>query len=49
MRTAIDFLRAHREEFPFHKMVTHRFKLEQANEALNTTANWESAKSVIVP
>jgi Zn-dependent alcohol dehydrogenase len=49
MRAAIDFLRTNRERFPFHKMVTHRFKLTEANEALATTARWESAKSVIVP
>ncbi len=48
-KMAIDFLRAHREEFPFHEMVTHRFPLERANEALATTASWQSAKSVIVP
>lgn len=49
MRAAIDFLRANRDTFPFHKMVTHRFKLTEANEALATTANWQSAKSVIIP
>jgi threonine dehydrogenase-like Zn-dependent dehydrogenase len=49
MRAAIDFLRANREQFPFDKMVTHRFKLTEANEALATTANWQSAKSVIIP
>jgi L-iditol 2-dehydrogenase len=49
MRAAIDFLRATRDQFPFHKMVTHRFKLTEANEALATTARWQSAKSVIVP
>jgi hypothetical protein len=30
-------------------MVTHRFTIEQADEALRTTAKWQSAKSVIVP
>ena len=49
LKTAIDFLRTHQKEFPFHTMVTHRFGLDQANEALATTARWESAKSVIVP
>lgn len=49
LKAAIDFLRAHRNDFPFHTMVTHRFTLDQANEALATTARWESAKSVIVP
>ena len=49
LKTAIDFLRTHQKEFPFHTMVTHRFGLDQANEALSTTARWESTKSVIVP
>lgn len=46
---AIEFLRRHRREFPFAEMVSHRFPLEQANEALATTAGWQCAKSVIVP
>ncbi len=49
LRAAIDFLRANRERFPFHEMVTHRFTLDQADEALQTTARWEAAKSVFVP
>ena len=49
LKAAIDFLRATREQFPFAELVTHRFSLEQANEALATTASWQSAKSVIVP
>ena len=49
LRQAIDFLRANRERFPFHEMITHRFTLEQANEALATTEHWQSAKSVFVP
>jgi len=49
MKAALDFLRARGHEFPFADLVTHRFPLEQANEALRTTAQWLSAKSVIVP
>ena len=49
MKMAIEFLQRHADVFPFHAMVTHRFPLEQANEALATTARWQSAKSVIVP
>ena len=49
MKMAIEFLRVSQRQFPFNAMVTHRFSLEQANEALATTANWVSAKSVIVP
>lgn len=49
MKAALEFLRTHSKQFPFASMVTHRFPLEQANEALETTARWISAKSVIVP
>ena len=46
---ALEFLRRTKSQFPFAAMVTHRFALERANEALLATANWQSAKSVIVP
>jgi hypothetical protein len=49
LKAALDFLRATRKEFPFAEMVTDRFPLEQANQALAATANWQSAKSVIIP
>ena len=49
LRQAISFLHTTRSLYPFAEMVTHRFSLEQANEALATTADWRSAKSVIVP
>ncbi len=49
MKMAIDFLRANQQRFPFAEMVSHRFSLEKANEALATSASWQSAKSVIVP
>jgi threonine dehydrogenase-like Zn-dependent dehydrogenase len=49
MKAALEFLRTHKEQFPFDTMVTHRFPLEKANEALETTARWLSAKTVIVP
>lgn len=49
LKAAIDFLRANQERFPFAQMVSHRFPLERADEALQTTARWEALKSVIVP
>jgi len=49
LKQAIEFLRANRQAFPFHEMVSHRFTLDRANEALAMTANWQSAKSVFVP
>ena len=49
LQAAIEFLRRHQREFPFHEMVSHRFSITQADEALQTTARWAAAKSVIVP
>ena len=49
LHAAIGFLRDNKERFPFAGMVSHRFPLEEANEALATTAAWKSAKSVLVP
>lgn len=49
LKAALEFLRARQNEFPFHSMVTHRFPLEHANEALAATARWASAKSVLIP
>jgi len=49
MAAAIEFLRKQRERFPFDRLVTHRFSLDRATEALQTTAQWVSGKSVIVP
>ncbi len=49
LQAAIQFLRRTQKEFPFAEMVSHRFPLSRANEALATTASWAAAKSVIVP
>lgn len=49
LRAAIEFLRATGDRFPFAEMVSHRFPLSRANEALQTTAAWQCAKSVFVP
>ncbi|MEW6304810.1 MAG: zinc-binding dehydrogenase [Verrucomicrobiota bacterium] len=49
LKAAIEFLRTTQTQFPFAEMVSHRFSLAQANEALSATASWQVAKSVIVP
>jgi threonine dehydrogenase-like Zn-dependent dehydrogenase len=49
LKTALEFLAATPEQFPFAQMVSHRFRLEEANEALGMTAAWKVAKSVLVP
>ena len=49
MAMALEFLRKQGKRFPFENLVSHRFPLEQAFEALQTTAQWASRKCVIVP
>ena len=49
MSAAIEFLKKEGERFPFERLISHRFPLDQAFEALQTTARWSSSKSVIVP
>jgi threonine dehydrogenase-like Zn-dependent dehydrogenase len=46
---ALEFLAARKERFPFHELITHRFKLEQVNEALVEVENWRTGKAVILP
>jgi threonine dehydrogenase-like Zn-dependent dehydrogenase len=47
--TSLEFLRTRRDQYPFHELITHRFSLEQANEALAAVASWQTGKAVIVP
>lgn len=47
--TALEFLRTRRDAYPFHELITHRFALDQANEALAAVADWQTGKAVIVP
>lgn len=49
MAHAIEFLRKQGKHFPFGRLVSHRFPLDAAFEALQTTAKWASSKSVVVP
>ena len=49
MALAIDFLRKQGERFPFEHLVSHRFPLDRTFEALQTTSQWASSKSVVVP
>ena len=49
MRSALEFLREHGKEFPFDRLVSHRFPLDDTFEALQTTSRWASSKSVVIP
>jgi len=43
----LDFIAS--RKFPFEKLVTHKFKIEKAEEAIKTHRRLESLKTVIVP
>jgi len=49
MAMALEFLKKQGERFPFDRLVSHRFPLDRAFEALQTTAQWAARKSVILP
>ena len=49
MERAIEFLKAQSDRFPFGRLVSHRFSLDDTFEALQTTSKWASSKSVVVP
>lgn len=46
---ALEFLRTRSDRFPFHDLITHRFRLDQVNEALAEVAAWRTGKAVICP
>jgi threonine dehydrogenase-like Zn-dependent dehydrogenase len=46
---ALEFLRVRSERFAFHELITHRFALDQVNEALAAVAAWKTGKAVIEP
>jgi len=39
----------HRETFPWEKLITHRFPLEQAQEAMDKSFEADALKVVFVP
>jgi threonine dehydrogenase-like Zn-dependent dehydrogenase len=46
---ALEFLERCGQRYPFGETITHRFGIDQANEALAATREWRAGKSVIVP
>lgn len=46
---ALQFLARSRVQFPFENLISASFPLERAFEALQATAGWATAKSVIAP
>ena len=48
-KAALEFLARTRNEFPFEELVAEPFSLDRANDALQATAAWATAKSAIAP
>lgn len=46
---AFDMMWRHRKDFPFEKLITHRFKLEQAQQAVETSFGEDALKVVFAP
>lgn len=44
---ALDFIDAHQHDFPFDKMITGRYKLEDVNVAMERMKNYQEIKPVI--
>jgi L-iditol 2-dehydrogenase len=46
---ALDMMWRHKHEFPFDKLITHRYKLDQASEALKKSFDEDALKVVFTP
>jgi Zn-dependent alcohol dehydrogenase len=49
LKTGIDFLAATNDRFPFEKLVTHRFNLEEINAALHMAASGKAIRVAVLP
>ncbi|MGD9090724.1 MAG: zinc-binding dehydrogenase [Desulfobacterales bacterium] len=49
LRMGIDFLAAANDQFPFDKLVTHRFELAEINAALQIAASGEAIRVAVLP
>jgi threonine dehydrogenase-like Zn-dependent dehydrogenase len=49
LQMGIDFIAATNNQFPFEKLVTHRFKLQEINAALQMAASGEAIRVALLP
>lgn len=46
---ALDFLKRTRSRYPFHKLLSHKFKLEEINRAFEMAAKGEVTRAAVIP
>ncbi len=46
---ALELLRTRAERYPFAELISHRFRLDQVNEALEAVAEWRTSKAAVEP
>jgi threonine dehydrogenase-like Zn-dependent dehydrogenase len=49
LQLGIDFITATNNQFPFEKLVTHRFELQEINAALQMAASGEAIRVALLP
>jgi len=49
LQQGIDFLKMRRTRFPFKDIVTHRYRLDQINQAMQTAASGEAIRVAVFP
>lgn len=49
LQSGIDFLEQTRGTFPFNKLVTHRFSLDEINEAMRVAQSGEAIRVAVFP
>ncbi|MHB8053500.1 MAG: hypothetical protein ACYDEZ_09495, partial [Methanoregula sp.] len=49
LQGAVDFLAQAKGTFPFHKLVTDRFSLDEINQAMNLARSGKAIRVAIVP
>jgi L-iditol 2-dehydrogenase len=47
--SAVRILEAYKNKAPFHKVVTHKFSLDEIGQAMETAKKLECMKAVVIP
>jgi threonine dehydrogenase-like Zn-dependent dehydrogenase len=46
---ALQLLRTRAARYPFAELISHRYRLDQVNDALSAISRWETSKAAVVP